>query len=73
MEEEITLKFKKYEIENLLKLLEFSSCCTYNGSLMSSYPFYLRNIGEYKRKERQFAFTENSIRRQLEAMKTEEK
>ncbi len=66
MEEEITISFKKYEIDNLLKLLEVSSSSIYNRGLMGSYPFYLRDVGEYERKERQLNFTKNSIKRQLE-------
>jgi hypothetical protein len=61
MEEEITLKFKAYEIENILKLLKMS------GSNLYGYPFYLEHSSVPAEKlEKQFGFTERSIKRQLE-------
>jgi len=63
MEEEITLKFKAYEIENILKLLKMS------GNNLYGYPFYLehsRDGNKAEKLEKQFGFTERSIKRQLE-------
>jgi hypothetical protein len=59
-QEEITLSFKKYEIDNLMKLLRMS------GSQFYGYPFYLVSSERIEKLEKQLMFTYRSIERQLE-------
>lgn len=66
-QEEITLTFKKYEIDNIMKLLRMS------GSQLYGYPFYLMSSqspsSQAEKLEKQFMFTYRSIERQLEQKK----